>query len=228
LQKAKEKDKEERERMQSNEKLIRQGEHEYDIHFSTIHHAAGKRPRLRPKEDLPKPTKSMQQRDAPLDLDKNLNQTMVVANPGGRGPGQPGFFCEACKRNYRDTSAYLDHINSRSRQWSRFWFVVARQLLFADLRTLGQSTTIERSTLEQVQERIANLRAQTKERSAAHEFDFEKRLSDIREQEKEKREEKKRQRQASRLQAQEAITEGVDAEAMAIMGFAGFGTTKQA
>jgi len=152
----------------------------------------------------------MQQRDAPLELDKNLNQTMVVANPGGRGPGQPGFYCAACKRNYRDTSAYLDHINSRSH-----------------LRTIGQTTTIERSTLEQVRERIAFLRAQTKERSAAHEFDFERRLSDIRAQELEKREEKKRQRQASRMAAQQSAIEGVDVDTFEMMGFAGFGSTKQ-
>ena len=97
----------------------------------------------------------------------------------------------------------------------------------SDLRTLGQTTTVERSTLEQVRERIAALRAQTKERSAAHEFDFEKRLADIRSQESEKREEKKRQKQASRIAAQQAITQGVDEDAMEIMGFAGFGSTKQ-
>jgi U4/U6.U5 tri-snRNP component SNU23 len=71
------------------------------------------------------------------------------------------------------------------------------------------------------------LRAQTKERSAAHEFDFEKRLADIRAQEIEKREEKKRQRQATRIAAQQPAIEGIDADAIEIMGFAGFGSTKQ-
>ena len=57
----------------------------------------------------------MKRREASLELDKNLGKTMVVQNPGGRGPGQPGFYCEACNRTYKDTTAYLDHINGRSR-----------------------------------------------------------------------------------------------------------------
>jgi hypothetical protein len=52
-------------------------------------------------------------------------------------------------------------------------------------------------------------------------------LADIRAQESEKREVKKRQKQASRIAAQQAVTEGVDEDAMEIMGFAGFGSTKQ-
>lgn len=58
----------------------------------------------------------MQARDAPLELDKNLNKTMVVQNSSGRGPGQPGFYCETCSRTYKDTIGYLDHLNSRARK----------------------------------------------------------------------------------------------------------------
>lgn len=77
---------------------------------------AGKRPRKGGRKDnLPKPNELMKQRESSLDLDKNLGKTMVVQNLSGKGPGQPGFFCEACNRNYRDTTAYLDHINSRAR-----------------------------------------------------------------------------------------------------------------
>lgn len=57
----------------------------------------------------------MKRREESLELDKNLGKTMVVQNPGGRGPGQPGFYCEACNRTYKDTTGYLDHINGRSR-----------------------------------------------------------------------------------------------------------------
>ena len=78
----------------------------------------GKKPRKGRKNDLPKPTELMKQRDAPLELDKNLNKTMVVQNPGGRGPGQPGFYCEPCNRTYKDSVGYLDHINSRARTLS--------------------------------------------------------------------------------------------------------------
>lgn len=82
----------------------------------------GKKPRKGVKKDLPKPTELMKARDAPLDLDKNLGKTMVVQNPGGRGPGQPGFYCEACNRTYKDTVGYLDHINSRARACPLTWY----------------------------------------------------------------------------------------------------------
>jgi Zinc-finger double-stranded RNA-binding len=80
-----------------------------------VHFLLGKRPRKAKKDNLPKPTDLMKAREAPLELDKNLNKTMVVQNPGGRGPGQPGFYCETCTRTYKDSTAYLDHINSRAR-----------------------------------------------------------------------------------------------------------------
>lgn len=76
---------------------------------------SGKRPRKGKKDNLPKPTELMKQREGPLELDKNLNKTMVVQNPGGKGPGQPGFYCETCSRTYKDSVGYLDHINSRAR-----------------------------------------------------------------------------------------------------------------
>jgi hypothetical protein len=60
----------------------------------------------------------MKQRDAPLELEKNLGKTMVVQNTSGRGPGVPGFYCEACNRTYKDSNAYLDHINGRARESS--------------------------------------------------------------------------------------------------------------
>lgn len=69
---------------------------------------------------MPKPTELMKQRDAPLELDKNLGKTMVVQNPGGKGPGQPGFFCETCNRTYKDSVGYLDHINSRAREYINY------------------------------------------------------------------------------------------------------------
>ena len=62
----------------------------------------------------------MKAREAPLELDKNLNKVMVVQNPGGRGPGEPGFHCATCNRTYKDTVGYLDHINSRARESRAF------------------------------------------------------------------------------------------------------------
>ncbi|KAF5326461.1 hypothetical protein D9611_000341 [Ephemerocybe angulata] len=196
-EKAKAKDQEERERFQENEERLKQG----------------KRPRKGVKGDLPKPTELMKAREGPLELDKNLNKTMVVQNPGGRGAGQPGFFCETCNRTYKDTIAYLDHINSR-----------------AHLRALGQTTKIERSTLAQVQARIAYLREKTKAASSAKDYDFAQRLAEIREKERKLREQKKAEKKAEKEKARlELIQEptGEDVEMAQMMGFAGFGTSKK-
>lgn len=93
-EKAKKRDLEEKDRMQENEERMRKG-----TSLTTISHKpwkylptlAGKRPRKARKDDLPKPTELMKQREGSLELDKHLNKTMVVQNPGGRGPDEPGF-----------------------------------------------------------------------------------------------------------------------------------------
>lgn len=115
--KAKAKDDEERERMKENEELLKKGMscgEARRVHRLT--HSTGKRPR-RFREELPKPTELLKQRENPLNLDKDLGKTIIVNNPGGRGPGQPGYYCEVCNRNCRDSAGYLDHINSRTRTW---------------------------------------------------------------------------------------------------------------
>ncbi|KAF5351897.1 hypothetical protein D9756_007588 [Leucocoprinus leucothites] len=197
-ERAKQKDTEERERMQENEERMKQG----------------KRPRKGAKKDLPKPTELMKARDAPLELDKNLGKTMVVQNPGGRGPGQPGFYCETCNRTYKDSVGYLDHINSR-----------------AHLRALGQTTKVERSTVEQVRARIAMLREKTKEASSAKAFDFDKRLAEIKIKEQvlrqEKKDQKKAEKEKARLELMKDLAPQSDDEMTRLMGFGGFGSSKK-
>ena len=121
-EKARKKDDEERERMQENEERMKQGT--YGPH-TTIRSKAnqgvfiivtGKKPIKGKRKDLPKPTELMRRRENDLELEKNLGKTMVVQNPGGRGPGQPGFYCEVCNRTYKDSVGYLDHINGRARR----------------------------------------------------------------------------------------------------------------
>ncbi|CAG7850653.1 SubName: Full=Uncharacterized protein {ECO:0000313/EMBL:CCA68320.1} [Serendipita indica DSM 11827] len=201
--KAQEKDAEERERMQKNDELMRKGK---------------KPARRNPAMDKPKPTEVLKQREGSLELEKNLGKTMVVTNGTGRGAGQPGFYCEVCDRNHKDSNSYLDHLNSRSH-----------------LRMIGQSTRIERSTVEQVREKIAALRAQTKEVQTAKNFDFDRRLAEIRAKEDElraeRRAQKKAKKEAQRAELLKVGTDDVDMEAQAdmaaMMGFSGFGTTKK-
>ncbi|POW00855.1 hypothetical protein PSHT_12838 [Puccinia striiformis] len=112
--KAKQRDEEERERMKEADEALQKG----------------KKPR-RKQVDLPKPTELMKQREAPLELNKNQNKTMIVQG-STRGPGAPGFYCDVCSRTSKDSSSYLDHLNSRFH-----------------LRALGQKTQVARSTIDQ-------------------------------------------------------------------------------
>lgn len=105
-----------------------------------------------------------------------------------------------------------------------------------DLRALGQTTKIERSTVEQVRARIAYLREKTREASSAKEFDFEKRLAEVRAREAAVREEKKQAKKALRERARVELAKDTaaapqakqeDNDMMSMMGFAGFGTTKK-
>ena len=86
--------------------------------------ALGKKPRRGRKDDLPKPTELMKQREGSLELEKNLNKTIVVQNTGNRGPVVTGFYCETCNRTYKDSSGYLDHINGRARNHSTVYAVL--------------------------------------------------------------------------------------------------------
>lgn len=77
---------------------------------------AGKKP-PRKKDDLPKPTELMKARDVPLELNKNVGKTVII-NAAAGASGQPGFYCDVCKRTSKDSVGYLDHINGRSRACS--------------------------------------------------------------------------------------------------------------
>ena len=175
----------------------------------------------------------MKRREGSLDLDKNLGKTMVVQNSGTRGPGVPGFYCETCNRTYKDSTGYLDHINGRARTFSPHdnrSFVWLTE--YPDLRALGQTTRIERSTVEQVRARIAYLREKTKEASNAKSFDFEKRLAEVREREAAMRAEKKAAKKAQRERARMELVKDVEQtqdenDMMQMMGFSGFGTSKK-
>ena len=56
----------------------------------------------------------MKAREIPLDLDKNLNKTIIVS-AGTKGAGQPGFYCDVCNKTSKDSVGYMDHINGRAR-----------------------------------------------------------------------------------------------------------------
>jgi U4/U6.U5 tri-snRNP component SNU23 len=96
---------------------------------------------------------------------------------------------------------------------------------------LGQSTQIERSTVEQVREKIAALREQTREAQAAKTYDFERRLGEIKAKEDTLRQERKAKKKAAKESQRLEMIKDVDMEEQgamsSMMGFAGFGTSKK-
>ncbi|GAA5826433.1 hypothetical protein JCM11251_002364 [Rhodosporidiobolus azoricus] len=192
-ERAREKDKEAHEQAVAAEEAMKQG----------------KRP-PRKKEDLPKATELMKAREGPLELDKNLNKTIVIDASAGSGQKQPGFYCDLCKRTCKDSARYLDHLNGRSH-----------------LRRLGQTTKVAKSTLNDVRQKIAELRAKSAAAAQAKQYDFEQRIKEIKAAEaasKEEQREAKRRKKEEEKKAEEAKrTEGVDEDMMKTMGFGSFG-----
>lgn len=102
-----------------------------------------------------------------------------------------------------------------------------------DLRRLGQTTQVARSSLDQVRARIASLRAQTLLASQSKQFDFEARLKEVHQVEEERRvtEREKRIRERAEKREKErkeriGVLEQGGEEVMAGMGFGGFGSNK--
>jgi U4/U6.U5 tri-snRNP component SNU23 len=95
--------------------------------------------------------------------------------------------CELCNRTEKDSLSYLDHLNSGFH-----------------LRKLGQSTKVARSTVEQVRQRIAQLREESKTRVDAKNFDFQRRIAQVREAEEAKRVARKEERRRKRQQERDA------------------------
>ncbi|EPQ29338.1 uncharacterized protein PFL1_03093 [Pseudozyma flocculosa PF-1] len=202
----------------------------------------GLAPLRRRREVLAKPTQALQARKAPLDLDKNVGKTMMV-DMGGAGDGVgggsrgPGFHCDVCNKTCKDNVAYLDHINGR-----------------LHLMRLGQTTQVTRSTVEQVRAKLDALRKQLApdgtRRSVVTTYDFDARIRAIAEQEEKEKEERRQKRREARQKKKgvaagknaaaaagtaaaatkaTAAATGIpdDADMMAAMGFAGFGSTKR-
>ncbi|KDN49187.1 hypothetical protein K437DRAFT_245235 [Tilletiaria anomala UBC 951] len=191
--KARERDREEKERAVENEERMRKG----------------LKPNKRKKEEMPKPTKMLEARVEPLALDKNQGKSMMVEGKKG-----PGFYCELCNRICKDSGRYLDHINGRMH-----------------LRMMGMTTQVVRSSLEAVRAKIAALRESRANGSQARSYDFEARLRQIAEEKQKEKEERKAKKKAAKEDARRKgaadVAMDMDQDAMAMLGFGGFGSTKK-
>ncbi|CAG8557183.1 10379_t:CDS:2 [Paraglomus occultum] len=104
-----------------------------------------KRKGLKPKPRAPSPDSQpkefLRARSEKVVLDANLNRTQVVQSTSITSR-QPGYYCQVCDCVVKDSVNYLDHINGKKHQ-----------------RALGMSMKVERSTIDQVRSKLANLKA---------------------------------------------------------------------
>ncbi|KAI7944298.1 hypothetical protein MJO28_011826 [Puccinia striiformis f. sp. tritici] len=89
--KAKQRDEEERERMKEADEALQKG----------------KKPR-RKQVDLPKPTELMKQREAPLELNKNQNKTMINFKRLFILPGPPELLISSAGAWSKNSSCQID------------------------------------------------------------------------------------------------------------------------
>jgi U4/U6.U5 tri-snRNP component SNU23 len=95
-----------------------------------------------------------------------------------------------------------------------------------DLKQLGQTTQVARSTVEQVRARLKYWQEEMKQRSKteSRQYDFEARLAEIAAQQRAEKQQRRAKRKEAHTIQRPAVT---DAEAMAMMGFGNFGSSKK-
>lgn len=99
--------------------------------------------------------------------------------------------------------------------------------LCTDLRRMGQTTQVARSTVQEVRERIAQLREETAAGATAKAYDFDARIRAIAEEQQREKEARKRKRKEEMQKKKAPPPEEVDEQVMAAMGFGGFGGGKK-
>jgi U4/U6.U5 tri-snRNP component SNU23 len=127
-----------------------------------------------------------------------------------------GWHCKVCDCFLKDSHTYLDHINGKKHQ-----------------RNLGYSMRVEKSTADQVKERLAQLKREREEKDNKNNVeettDFEDVIKAKDEEALKRKEERARKREERKKRLQEAEepaeveTEEIHPDMAAMMGFAGFG-----
>lgn len=152
--------------------------------------------------------KPLKHRDYEVDLESRLGKTQVVT-PIAPLSQQAGYFCSVCECVVKDSANYLDHINGKKHQ-----------------RALGMSMRVERSSLEQVQQRFDNLKKR-KDPGTFTEQDLDERiLKQQQEEEERKRQRRERKKEKKKEKAEEEEVE-IDPDVATMMGFGGFGSSKK-
>lgn len=142
-----------------------------------------------------------------VNLSANLEKTRVV-NLAGSEEARPGFYCKECDCSIMDSLNYLDHINGARHQ-----------------QNLGRMMRVERSTPQEVRQRILELK-KLKKTPKIHET-FEEKMKRIEAADADaKRMRKLRKAEQKMLDAQHHEKEMEayrDEDCAQLMGFAEFG-----
>eukprot|EP00045_Choanoeca_perplexa_P009695 m.93965 g.93965 ORF g.93965 m.93965 type:complete len:224 (+) comp14999_c0_seq3:33-704(+) len=166
---------------------------------------------------------ALQARDKDIDLTSKLGSSRLVESLRSKGAG---YYCEVCDVLCKDSVNYLDHINGIKHQ-----------------KTLGMSMRVERSTVEDVRERLQLLKRKKQEqrKGIKVEYDLDKTIAQMQDDDHRRRKEKRRKdrerkkakRSAPAKTAEEGegeeedfATEEMDPAMAAMMGITGFGGGK--
>ncbi|BDA50816.1 Zinc finger matrin-type protein 2 [Coccomyxa sp. Obi] len=153
----------------------------------------------------------LKQRDFSLDLTSRLGKSQVITNTTPLNQ-QAGYYCSVCDCILRDSASYLDHINGKYHN-----------------RALGMSMRVERSTADQVRERLSKHK-EKKYESEQVDFvpdGFDRRVLEQQEEEERLREQRRERKREKRKGGQDEEEEyGADPDMALAMGFSGFGGSR--
>eukprot|EP00824_Muranothrix_gubernata_P022720 TRINITY_DN5617_c0_g1_i3.p1 TRINITY_DN5617_c0_g1~~TRINITY_DN5617_c0_g1_i3.p1 ORF type:complete len:215 (-),score=54.88 TRINITY_DN5617_c0_g1_i3:7-627(-) len=152
-----------------------------------------------------------QYREKHINLSSRVNKAEIITGDAAQGE-KGGFYCEMCRCLLKDSATYLDHLNGRKHNLA-----------------LGLTMQTERSTVEDVKEKLSLLAKRKQEGKPEKKlYVLEERIKQAAEVEERLKEEKKRRRlEAKRKKDQEKQAEFTD-PTLASMGLpTGFGTSKK-